>query len=215
MPENAHPGNTVAVAVSQQRLDDGSNLLQPLAVGHVEGIETVAVDVDHCHYPALAHDGNHNLGARERRAGNVAREVVHIGHDERCGHCPGCATHPLATSYRVASGRALKHIEFQHIAIYPVKSHPQVVRKRVVEHGGDIGQSAHRVVDPAYQAGDLLSSLPVKHVLVGSTRIRNYIFHFILLKLEIAHQCVRSVHCMKTQNSTQAKRLCGMCVCAM
>ena len=115
-------------------------MFQPVAVGLVESVELVAVDVEHGDDGAVGVvDGDDDFAARGTGAGNVAWELVNIG-DDLCLVFLPCGSAYAATFADAGTGEGtLEGTEHEGVGIgYAVKAYPPPA-EGLVEHGGGVG----------------------------------------------------------------------------
>ena len=63
--------------------EEGGDAVEVVGVGVVKGGEVAAVDVEHGgHSAGAVVHGHDNLAARERTAGDMARELLDVGHND-------------------------------------------------------------------------------------------------------------------------------------
>ena len=115
-----------------------------VAVGVVEGGEAFAVDVEDGDNLPLMEEGDDNLAPRFGTAGDMAGELLHVGHDEGAFLRPGCPAHSATAGDMYAGQRPLKGTEQQLALHYTVEPCPPEV-EGVVEQGGHIGHFGDEV----------------------------------------------------------------------
>ncbi len=127
-------------------LDDVSHgFLKEGAVGFVEGGKIGAVDVKNCADLALCIvNGNDDFTVRQRRAGNVSRKLVDVGHNQRAAFLPCRSADATSPCNARASDGPLEWTEYKLITDDTVESGPEEMH-RFVEQGAEIGHAADGV----------------------------------------------------------------------
>lgn len=95
-----------------------------VAVGVVEGVEVLAVDVEDSDDFAVVLDGDNDFGATGTTAGDMAWELVNIWDYDGLSLLPGGATDTFALAYAGASEWTLEGSEYELVVEDTIEACP-------------------------------------------------------------------------------------------
>lgn len=110
--------------------DEDGGVFAEYAIVRTEGGEEVAVNVEFTDDFSFCEDGNDDFGFRFERAGEIARVLVHVVHnDGLAAGCGGATDALIQRDARVRRHAAAKRAEDQHVGIFfvdHVKANPVI-----------------------------------------------------------------------------------------
>lgn len=140
---------------------DFAELLEVFGIDVVEGVEVVAVDIEHTDYIAVRVEHRHNnLGTREAAACDVTWELLYIGHHLSLAFLPCSAAYATTIGNLEAGGGALEGSEMEVAGFFAheVEAYPE--EWECFAYGsGCVGQDAYVVVfarDEGLEVGEEL-----------------------------------------------------------
>ncbi len=146
--------------------DELANLLKVLLVGGIEGVQVLAVNVEHGHYvPHLIIYRHHNLAPRLAAARNVTCKLLYIGYGQRAALSPCRAADPTPVGNMVAGHWALEGSQQQFVVDNTVEPRPPKM-ERVMDERSRIGHHARLVAFSLNEAAQLEQQLAVLFLLV-------------------------------------------------
>lgn len=132
----------------------GGEALEVVGVGVVEGVEVAAVDVEDGYHLIVPEEGDDYLAATFGAAGDVAGELLHVGHHDSAALFPSGTTYPTTVADMHTCQRSLERTEKKFSVFNSIESCPPEV-EFVVEKGTDIGHLGDEVVLAVTKSGYL------------------------------------------------------------
>ncbi|EEF25176.1 conserved hypothetical protein, partial [Ricinus communis] len=135
--------------------------LQPGLVLVGKAVERRAVDIEHAHQPAVLDERDNDFRIRRRIARDVARERVHVRHDDGFALDGRRAAHAAAERDAGAGRLALERADEEVFAIARFRGHGEVkagpvqVGERVVDERRELRRVGGEVALALEDAGDL------------------------------------------------------------